>query len=121
MKMVFLILIVLIAACGQEVNPDAGRIERENTFAQFQGYVDQTYPGWKVVALRDDERTFGEDGDRHLYYVALAKDGKQRVVAVASAEFTLPDGSTETRLYWPVKLPVDTQFDEGAEFAPHGS
>jgi hypothetical protein len=115
MKFYISIILILVFAfcfaCGSSQTtankpavPSAEEIERAKTFVLFQSYVGTHYPEWTVRGLRKEASETGDDGTKSIFYhVILTNSKAEKIVYIVCADFVLPDGTTETKLYEPSK------------------
>lgn len=84
------------------------KTNQEKFFADAQKYVDLNYPKWKVKGFHLDNIVIADLGEPKEFYNLLLTNGeKEQVIFVVSADFTLADGTTETKLYEPSKQTLE--------------
>ncbi len=90
---IFFILVAVIAfsmscsktASNADLPAEPVITESQKLIAQMQSFADKSYPGWQVVAQRQDSYLSGA-GDPTFYYTVLSKEGEEKVILAAVLE-----------------------------------
>jgi hypothetical protein len=77
----------------EQIRSEKRQIEREETFAKFQAYVDKHHPNWKVIGINEEDTKF--------YYLLLSNGSTERTIFVMMADFKSITGDKETHIYEP--------------------
>jgi len=109
MKTLLLVLVLSFAtSCNEnQKRINAADIARTDSYIALSNYANTHYPGWAVLALREDESETDRNGKKKVfYYVLLIKDTekekeKEKIVFLVMADFETVAGTTETRVFEP--------------------